>query len=92
MMVARESVFNAILHGRAQEIEMEVAYLDDFLTLSVKDDGQGFDASKAFSDGHFGLRGMRERIQQLGGKFEIQSTPERGTHVHAKIPRLTLAP
>jgi len=92
MMVARECVFNAILHGHAQEVEIEVAYQSDCLTLSVKDDGAGFDVSKVFSEEHFGLRGMRERIQQLGGKFEIQSTPGRGTHVRAEIPSLTLAP
>lgn len=92
MMVTRECVFNAILHGHAQEVGIEVAYQDDCLKLSVKDDGKGFDVSKVFSEEHFGLRGMRERIQQLGGKFEIQSTPGRGVHVHAEIPSLTLTP
>lgn len=87
MMVAREAVFNAILHGRAQQIGVELCYADDSLSLTVKDDGQGFDVAKAFSDEHFGLRGMRERIHQFKGKFEIQSAPHQGTSARLEIPR-----
>jgi ligand-binding sensor domain-containing protein/signal transduction histidine kinase len=91
MMVAREAVFNAILHGHAQQIVAELSYTDASLSLTVKDDGQGFDASKAFSDEHFGLRGMKERIHQFNGKFEITSTPHQGTCVRLEIPRAAIA-
>jgi signal transduction histidine kinase len=91
MMVAREAVFNAILHGHAQQIIAELSYTDESLSLTIMDDGQGFDASKAFSDEHFGLRGMKERIHQLNGKFEITSTPHLGTSVRLAIPRAVIA-
>lgn len=91
MMVARESVFNAILHGHARQIEVELDYLASVLSLSVKDDGAGFDAAAAFADGHFGLRGMRERIHQFQGKFDIESAPNRGTFVSVQIPRASIA-
>ncbi len=92
LMVARESVFNAILHGHAHEIEVEIAYLVDMLSLTVKDSGIGFDASDAFAEGHFGLRGMRERIHRFHGKFEIESSLHQGTRVDVRIPRDAIAP
>jgi signal transduction histidine kinase/ligand-binding sensor domain-containing protein len=92
MMVAREAVFNAILHGHAQQIIAELVYTDESISLIVKDDGQGFDTSKAFSEEHFGLRGMKERIHQFKGKFEITSTPHQGTCVRLEIPREAVAP
>jgi len=90
LMVTRESVFNAILHGHAQRIEVELAYLAESLSLTVKDSGQGFDVAGALSDGHFGLRGMRERIHRFNGKLEIESTPHHGTRVSVQIPRAAI--
>ncbi|MFY9855643.1 MAG: two-component regulator propeller domain-containing protein [Terracidiphilus sp.] len=91
MMVAREAVFNAILHGHAQKIETELSYATEFLSLTIKDDGQGFDAAKAFSEEHFGLCGMQERVHQFSGKFEIESAPLKGTCVRLVIPRTAIA-
>jgi signal transduction histidine kinase len=92
MMVAREAVFNAILHGHAQQIEAEISYASDSLSLMVKDNGRGFDAGEAFSEGHFGLRGMRERIHRFDGRFEIESASSHGTRVLVEIPRSAIAP
>jgi ligand-binding sensor domain-containing protein/signal transduction histidine kinase len=92
MMVAREAVFNAILHGRAKHIEAVISYADDSISFTVKDDGVGFDAAEAFSEEHFGLRGMQERIHRYDGKFEIESAPHKGTRVRMEIPRATIAP
>jgi signal transduction histidine kinase len=91
MMVAREAVFNAILHGHAQKIVAELSYADESFSLTITDDGQGFDASIAFSEEHFGLRGMKERIHQFNGKFEIASTAYQGTCVRLEIPRTAIA-
>jgi ligand-binding sensor domain-containing protein/signal transduction histidine kinase len=91
MMVAREAVFNAILHGHAKQVEAEICYAAESLSLTVKDDGQGFDATQAFSEGHFGLRGMQERIHKFDGKFEIDSVPHLGTRVRVEIPRTAIA-
>jgi signal transduction histidine kinase len=90
MMVAREAVFNAILHGHAKRVEAELRYTDESLSLTIKDDGEGFDATEAFSEGHFGLRGMQERIHRLEGKFEIDSIPHQGTRVRMEIPRAAI--
>ncbi len=92
MMVAREAVFNAILHGHAKKVEAETCYGSESLSLTIKDDGEGFDAATAFSDGHFGLRGMQERIHRFDGKFEIESIPHEGTRVRVEIPRAAIAP
>lgn len=91
MMVAREAVFNAILHGHAKQVEAEICYAAESLSLTVKDDGQGFDAAQAFSEGHFGLRGMQERIHKFDGKFEIDSVPHLGTRVRVEIQRTAIA-
>ena len=87
MMVAREAVFNAILHGHAKHVEAEICYAADSLAFTVCDDGEGFDAAEAFSEEHFGLRGMRERIHRFDGKFEIESATRQGTRVRMEIPR-----
>jgi ligand-binding sensor domain-containing protein/signal transduction histidine kinase len=92
MMVTREAVFNAILHGHAKHLEAEICYAADSLSLTVKDDGEGFDSADAFAEGHFGLRGMQERIHRFEGKLEIESTPHHGTRVRMVIPRAALAP
>jgi signal transduction histidine kinase len=91
MMVAREAVFNSILHGRAQQIEVDLAYAEQSLLLTLKDDGQGFDATEIQTEGHFGLRGMRERIHRFKGKFEISSAPRQGTRIRVEIPRASIA-
>ena len=92
LMVARESVFNAILHGHAYEIDIELGYLADSLSLTVKDKGRGFNVSEAFAEGHFGLRGMRERVYRFNGRFEIESSPHHGTRVDVEIPRTAIVP
>jgi ligand-binding sensor domain-containing protein/signal transduction histidine kinase len=91
MMVAREAVFNAILHGHAKRLEVEICYAAESLSLTVKDDGEGFDSAEAFAEGHFGLRGMRERISRFDGKFAIESSPRCGTRVKVEIPRAAIA-
>jgi two-component system sensor histidine kinase UhpB len=50
------------------------------------DDGKGFDPSVAHRSGGFGLQGIQERVQQLGGTLKIESSPLRGTHLSARIP------
>ena len=54
--------------------------------LSVSDDGRGFDADKQVADGHFGLIGMRERAEQIGGVLTIHSAIERGTQIAIDVP------
>ena len=54
--------------------------------LSVRDNGCGFDAEKQSTNGHFGLGGMRERAEQMGGSVSVNSRPGAGTEVTVRVP------
>ena len=56
------------------------------LRVEVRDDGRGFDPTRAAADGHFGLVGMRERAAAVGARLTIESAPGRGTTVVLVIP------
>ena len=89
MMMAREAVYNAVLHGKPEKIEIKVCFTKRDLTMEVRDDGVGFDLSDISShEGrHYGLVGMRERVQSVGGRFRLESTMGKGTDVQIQIPR-----
>ena len=86
LMVVREAVYNAVLHGHPHEIRIELEYEPHQLRLTVIDDGRGFDVSTAPAEGHFGITGMRERIDQAGGKLTITSKPGSGTRIELLLP------
>ncbi len=88
LMVAREAVYNAVQHARPKEVRIEVRFEDDKIRLRVADDGCGFDPKQAFSavGEHFGLVGMRERTEHLGGRFQIRSAPGEGTELLVEVP------
>ena len=80
---------NAFRHAGAKQIEVEIRYDERQLRLRVRDDGKGIDP-KLLSDhgpeGHFGLRGMRERARLIGGKLTVWSELDSGTEVELTIP------
>jgi signal transduction histidine kinase len=83
--VVREAVTNAARHGAAHHIKVELRD-DPQLCLSVSDDGRGFDpAEAAAAPGHFGLRGMADRVRGIGGELSIDSEPGRGTLVRVVV-------
>jgi ligand-binding sensor domain-containing protein/signal transduction histidine kinase len=86
-MVAREAVFNAILHANPQSIRVALDFLPQVLQIVVIDDGQGFTAAASHSDDHYGIQGMRERIVGFGGTLDILSAPADGTSVRVRLPR-----
>ena len=53
---------------------------------SIQDDGAGFDMTQVTGGGHFGLRFMRERAEELGGRLQVDSTPGKGTRVVVEVP------
>ena len=81
-------MLNAFSHAEANRIEAEITYSDRFFRLRIRDDGKGVDP-KHLSDGrhgHWGLRGMRERAQQIGAQLEIWSQAGAGTEVELCVP------
>ncbi len=84
LRIAGEAVKNAVLHAAAGRIDIQLRYAADGLTLSVADDGQGFDPARAPAAGHFGLQGLRERAARLG-KLALDSAPGRGTRVQVQV-------
>jgi signal transduction histidine kinase len=88
--IVQESVHNALRHGTPTSITVSVRRDGQRLLLSVRDDGRGFDVTEALrraaTGRHLGLLGMRERVEALGGRMEIDSTPGHGSEIRASIP------
>lgn len=83
LCIIRELTVNAIRHGKASRILVAGSFEDGRLMFSVKDNGCGFDPERAPSaqDGHYGLLGIRERVESHEGTFLLESTPGKGCKV-----------
>ena len=90
LMVAREAVYSAVQHAGPTEVSIRVEFEDDRIRLRVRDDGCGFNTATATATSaggeHFGLVGMRERTERLGGHFHIRSAPGAGTELSVEVP------
>jgi signal transduction histidine kinase len=88
LRIAAEAMTNAFKHAAANHFAVELFYQPDFVRLSVKDDGRGFDAGEApgHATGHFGLIGMRERARKIGGFFRLESSAGKGTCIEIRVP------
>ncbi|MEN9866137.1 MAG: hypothetical protein RL748_1727, partial [Pseudomonadota bacterium] len=84
--IAQESVTNALRHGKARRIVLLLAWESHRITLTVQDDGSGFDPAAGTLVPGIGLQGMQERVAALGGRFEIDSGNDRGTCIRVTIP------
>jgi signal transduction histidine kinase len=84
LRISREAVANAVRHGRARTISLQLRDGNP-VWLRVTDDGDGFDVSAPRSSQSFGLTSMRERAESLGGSFEISSTPGAGTTIEVVV-------
>jgi signal transduction histidine kinase len=82
----QESLANGYRHGGGRNQRVSVTGIDDELRIEVADDGKGFDPAAPAARGRFGLDGMRERIQLLGGNFGVRSELDRGTVISASLP------
>ena len=86
LRVTREAIINAIRHGGAGTVRVELVD-DDAVSLVVSDDGRGFDVAQAArAPGRLGLKSMEARINAVGGRLRIESAPERGTRVEVRLP------
>ncbi|MEW1812106.1 histidine kinase [Pseudarthrobacter phenanthrenivorans] len=89
LRVVQSAASNIALHASASVAALTLGYLPDAVTLDIYDDGAGFDPAAAAppsTAGGYGLRAMRQRVEQLGGTFSVQSAPGEGTIVAAQLP------
>ncbi|QRG67328.1 sensor histidine kinase [Brevibacillus choshinensis] len=85
--LVQECLNNVEKHAQANSVQVKLEFVQDSLSLVVKDDGVGFDLEKRMANGgSFGLLGMKERVQLLEGSVELQSAPGDGTKVIFQIP------
>ncbi|HET7455562.1 MAG TPA: GAF domain-containing sensor histidine kinase [Solirubrobacterales bacterium] len=82
--LVQESLTNVAKHANASSVELSAEEADGTIRIVVRDDGDGFDT--ASSTAGRGLRGMRERIELLGGEIAVASTPGSGTEITARVP------
>ncbi|HSK92936.1 MAG TPA: GAF domain-containing sensor histidine kinase, partial [Candidatus Angelobacter sp.] len=87
LAVVREGLSNVARHAGATTTRIGLAAEDGELRLEMVDDGRGFRADERPERGHHGLANMRARTEALNGRFEVVSTPERGTRIIITLPR-----
>lgn len=88
IMSAREAIMNAVSHARSQFIQVHLRFDAENVSVTIRDDGIGFDPNAVEFTGsnHFGLAGMRDRMQKFRSSFAVQSEPGRGTTVNLSVP------
>ncbi len=89
MMVFRaiqELLANIALHSQATQVIVQMDSSPNGLRVSIEDNGKGFDVEKAQEKGGMGLKVIRDRVQMLGGTFEVHSTVGKGAHILFQIP------
>jgi ligand-binding sensor domain-containing protein/signal transduction histidine kinase len=93
--IGREALANAFRHSGAAEVAVEIEYTASHLRILIRDNGCGMDPHLVNTgrEGHWGLSGMRERAERIGGKLKVLSLPSAGTEIHLSIPsRLAFEP
>jgi signal transduction histidine kinase len=91
LRIAQEALANVAKHAAAAHAWVTLSYMEDVVTLDVRDDGAGFDRAEPSPDGGgFGLIAMRQRVNRLAGQLEIESEPGAGTAVSASLPAISL--
>jgi two-component system NarL family sensor kinase len=83
--VAREALNNALKHAQADQITVKLEYDEERCTLTIQDDGCGFDPANGERGGGFGLSNMRERVERIGGNLTLDTAPGRGTTVRVEV-------
>jgi signal transduction histidine kinase len=83
--LVQEGLNNAVKHAQAASVWVNLDYAEGEISLSMEDDGQGFNPSQDAGQG-MGLQGLRERFLMLNGSFDIESAPDKGTHLYGSLP------
>jgi len=84
LRVCQEALANVRKHAAARQVRVRLCYAGSTVRLTVEDDGKGFDPGKP--NGGYGLKGMLDRVRQVGGTVEVTSVPGAGTKVRAEVP------
>ena len=87
LRIGQEALTNAIKYAHATEIRVELVYEEMQCFLQVKDNGQGFQVDQTYLTKGFGLLGMSERVEQVGGELIIHSQPNQGTEITVIVNR-----
>jgi signal transduction histidine kinase len=88
LRICQEAITNVVKHAGAHMVTLELDFEPRKVTLQIKDDGKGFTPETCVGpkDGHFGLLGIRERVERMGGQVKITSAPDAGTTIRVEIP------
>jgi NarL family two-component system sensor histidine kinase YdfH len=84
--IISEALFNIVQHAQASQVSLTVISAANELDIAIKDDGLGFDQARIELDGHYGILGMQQRAQQLGGTCDVVSQPNQGTLIKVAFP------
>jgi len=85
--IGQEALTNVVKHAQAKSVCITLVSQARCVSLSIKDDGIGFAATKPQDQNHgFGMGTMRERAQAIGGRFRVESRPGRGTTIRVEVP------
>jgi signal transduction histidine kinase len=89
LMIAREALYNSVRHGHPRRVDVGVHFNENSCNLEVRDDGAGFDPAllSSAASGHYGLIGMKERVERMGGTFVLRSRAGEGTELMIQVPR-----
>ncbi len=89
LMIAREGLYNSIRHAQPRDIQLILEFEEEKCRLRIVDDGSGFDSDGRadLAESHYGLIGMRERVERINGRFILQSRVGRGTQIIVEVPR-----
>lgn len=85
LRITQEALANVAKHASAHRVGVTVSYMDDEVSIDIRDDGRGFDLSAETVDG-FGLRGMNSRIARIAGVLDVESEIGTGTAVSVRVP------
>ena len=88
LRIGQEAMTNVVKHAGARRVQITLSYTPNTVALKIEDDGRGFAVTDCAGpkDGHFGLLGIRERTERLGGSCQITSRPGQGTTLTIEIP------
>jgi len=88
--IAQEAISNILRHSNATQAHLSIHYSEKSVTLSVTDNGKGFEVPNSPAEfapgGHFGLLGLHERAELIGAKLEIRSSPGKGAQLTVELP------